>query len=54
MRRRLSSILFRTARQVDTAEAIASGNPERMVRRGRNILLGRLLARAGFWRKLWR
>ncbi len=51
---RLSTFLFRAARDVDTAEAIASGEPKRMARRGKNIAAGRLLSRAGFWRRLWR
>jgi len=55
MRRpRLSSNLFRAARRVDDIEAIASGDPKRVARRAKNRIVGRLLARAGFWRRLWR
>jgi hypothetical protein len=53
-RRSLSSQLFRIARDVDTVEALASGNPKRIARRGKNIMLGRLFGRAGLWRFLWR
>ena len=34
--------------------AVTSGNPKRIARRGRNIILGRAMARAGIWRALWR
>lgn len=40
---RWSSRLFRFARDVDTVEAGASGNPKRIARRARNIAIGRLL-----------
>jgi len=53
-RRRLSSILFRSARRVDDIEAIASGDPRRIARRAKNKVIGQLLARAGFWRRLFR
>jgi hypothetical protein len=46
--------MFRAAREVDTAEAIASGHPERILRRSKNIIVGRTLRRAGVWRRLWR
>jgi hypothetical protein len=54
MTRSVSSRLFRAARIADTAEALASGNPRRMARRGKNIIVGQLLARMGVWRRLWR
>jgi hypothetical protein len=55
MRRpRLSSKLFRVARRVDDIEAVASGDPKRVARRAKNRIVGRLLARAGLWRRLWR
>jgi hypothetical protein len=53
-RPRLSTRLFRVARQVDDIEALASGNPRRVARRAKNKVVGRLLARAGFWRRLFR
>jgi hypothetical protein len=51
--RRPSSSLFRAARLLDTAEALTSGSPKRIARRGKNMILGRLLGRAGVWRRLW-
>ncbi len=53
-RRSLTSQLFRAARVADDVEAVESGSPKRIARRGKNVALGRLLARAGFWRRLWR
>jgi muconolactone delta-isomerase len=53
-RSHLSTQLFRTARRVDDLEALASGDPKRIARRAKNKDVGRLLARAGFWRRLWR
>jgi hypothetical protein len=53
-RRSLSSQLFRAARITDEVEAVASGNPKRMERRAKNVLVGRALGRAGVWRRLWR
>ena len=53
-RRSLSSLLFRSARRVDDLEALASANPKRIERRMKNRVVGRVLARVGFWRWLWR
>jgi hypothetical protein len=53
-RRSLTSQLFRAARTADDLEALASGRPRVMGRRAKNVIQGRLLARAGFWRRLWR
>jgi len=52
-KRSLSSQLFRAARVVDDVEAVASGNPKRMRRRAKNVIVGRALGRAGVWRRLW-
>lgn len=55
---RFSSFLYRAARISRDAEAVSrsaeTGNPEYVARRVKNHILGRALARAGFWRKLWR
>ena len=46
--------LYKFARNVNTAETILSRDPKRQRRRVKNIILGRALARAGFWRWLWK
>jgi hypothetical protein len=46
--------LYKVARVVNDAETLASGNPNRIVRRLKNHVVGRVLARAGFWRWLWK
>jgi hypothetical protein len=51
---RLRRSLYRSARTLGDVEALASGDPKRITRRAKNKLLGRTLARAGFWRSLWR
>jgi len=54
---RASSNLYKLARWTRTAEAIErseeTGDPRYVERRAKNILLGRLLGRAGVWRRLW-
>jgi hypothetical protein len=35
-------------------DALASGNPRRVAKRAKNVVLGRSLARAGVWRMLWK
>jgi hypothetical protein len=54
MARSLTSQLFRAARLSATASAVASGNPKRIATRAKNITVGRALAKAGVWRRLWR
>lgn len=44
---------YSLARTVQTAKVIASGDPKRIARRGKNIVVGRALARAGVFRRLW-
>jgi hypothetical protein len=53
-RRSLSSQLFRAARITDDIEAVSSGNPRRVARRTKNVVVGRALGGAGVWRRLWR
>jgi hypothetical protein len=50
----LRSNLYRSARLLGDAEALASGNPKRIERRAKNKLIGRVLGRSGIWRFLWR
>jgi hypothetical protein len=53
-KRSLTSQLYRAARLSDNISAIASGNPRRVARGARNVLVGRAFGRAGVWRRLWR
>jgi hypothetical protein len=53
-RRSLTSQLYRGVRLSDNISAVASGNPRRVARRAKNVVLGRSLGRAGIWRRLWR
>jgi len=50
----LVSLLFRLARLSADAKAVSSGDPARIGRRAKNKIVGRLLGRAGIWRRLWR
>ena len=50
----ITSFLFRLARLSVDTKAVASGDPKRVARRTKNKLTGRLLGRAGFWRRLWK
>ena len=51
--RSLTSQLYRLARSANTISAVASGHPQRVVRRAKNIAVGRALVKAGVWRRLW-
>ena len=53
-RRSLSSQLYQLASTTNTLQALMSGNPNRIARRAKNIIIGRALGRAGLWRALWR
>ncbi len=44
---------YQAARMSRDAEVLLSGNPVKIMRRIKNKLLWRLLARAGVWRMLW-
>jgi hypothetical protein len=51
--RGLVSNMYRAARVANDVSVLASGNPNRIARRARNRIVGRALARRGFWRLLW-
>jgi hypothetical protein len=53
-RRSFTSQLYRAARISNNISAIASGKPQRVARRAKNVAVGRLLGRAGVWRRLWK
>jgi hypothetical protein len=53
-RRSFVSEMYRAARLANDVSVLASGNPHRMARRAKNVILGRALGRAGLWRALWR
>lgn len=48
---RLHDTLYRAARTANNLHALA--NPRRLPNRAKNLLLGRLLGKAGAWR-IWR
>jgi hypothetical protein len=50
---RLTSSLYKAARLTNTIGALTSGDSRRAGRRVKNVVVGRVLARGGFWRKLW-
>lgn len=55
MRRRgLVSQMYSAARLANDISVLASGNPSRVARRTKNVILGRALGRGGIWRMLWR
>ena len=53
-RRSFTSQLYRAARLSNNISAVASGKPRRVATRGKNLVLGKALGRAGVWRRLWR
>jgi len=50
----LTSALFKAARLSADMRALSSGDPKRIARRAKNKVVGRTLARAGFWYRLWK
>lgn len=46
--------MYAAARLANDVSTLASGNPNRIVRRAKNKIIGRALGRAGLWRLLWR
>ena len=49
----VTGLLYRTARFSNDIGALFSGKPSRVARRGKNKLLGRVMARLNIWRLLW-
>jgi hypothetical protein len=47
---RLRRHLYQSARVLGDYEALASGNPQRILRRAKNKLLARALAKLKIWR----
>lgn len=52
--RGITSGLYRAARLSNDIGAVASGKPSRIVRRGKNKIVGRSIAKAGGWKWLWK
>lgn len=50
----LTSSLFKAARLSASLTAVVSGNPQRIARRAKNVAVGRVMAKTGVWRWLWR
>ena len=44
---------YKWARINRTYRVILSGNPHRIARRGKNILVGHALRAVGFWKFIW-
>jgi len=57
-KRSLTSLMFRAARMSASGRAVRrsveQGSAKPIERRAKNIAVGRLLGRAGFWRRLWK
>ena len=49
MAKKASSGLYKAARTVNDLETLATGNPKKILRRGKNKLLGRLLGKLRIW-----
>lgn len=50
---RLSKLLYSGTKVSRDTEILLSGNPRRIFRRIKNKIVGRALARIGFWKMLW-
>lgn len=51
---KLASKLWKLTKAVNDVETLASGKPSRIAKRGVNKFTGRVLGKAGIWRRLWR
>jgi hypothetical protein len=50
MAKKRSKELYKAARTMNDIETIASGNQKKILRRGKNKLLGRMLSKLKIWR----
>jgi hypothetical protein len=50
MTKKASNSLYKAARTMNDLETLASGDPKKILRRGKNKILGRLLAKLKIWR----
>lgn len=47
-------VLYALARLMGDWSAVSSGKPKKVLRRGKNRLVGRAIGKAGGWRRLWK
>ena len=50
MAKKASRELYKTARTMNDLEPLASGDPKKILRKGKNKLIGRLLVKLKIWR----
>jgi hypothetical protein len=50
MAKKASSSLYKAAKMARDIEVLASGDPEKIARRAKNKLIGRLLSKLRVWR----
>ena len=50
----LTNKLYKLSRLSADVSALSSGKPSKILRRGKNKVVGRALGKAGIWRRLWK